>query len=74
MKSPHKAQKVTGVKKRFLRLGTVFVLAISTLSSSLLTPASTQSSAADNTIKIMPLGDSITYGMADEGGYRKYLS
>ena len=28
--------------------------------------------AADK-IKIMPLGDSITYGMADEGGYRKYL-
>ena len=24
-------------------------------------------------VKIMPLGDSITYGMADEGGYRKYL-
>ena len=30
--------------------------------------------AADGkTYKIMPLGDSITYGMADEGGYRKYL-
>lgn len=28
--------------------------------------------AADK-IKIMPLGDSITYGMADEGGYRKFL-
>ena len=30
--------------------------------------------SASNTVKIMPLGDSITYGMADEGGYRKYLS
>ena len=30
--------------------------------------------AADSsTIKIMPLGDSITYGMQDEGGYRKFL-
>ena len=29
--------------------------------------------AAGDTVKIMPLGDSITYGMADEGGYRKYL-
>ena len=29
--------------------------------------------AAEETVKIMPLGDSITYGMADEGGYRKYL-
>ena len=29
--------------------------------------------AAAEKIKIMPLGDSITYGMADEGGYRKYL-
>ena len=30
-------------------------------------------SAENKTFKIMPLGDSITYGMADEGGYRKYL-
>ena len=29
-------------------------------------------SAAEKT-KIMPLGDSITFGMADDGGYRKYL-
>ncbi|MBR3447020.1 MAG: hypothetical protein IKH27_04370 [Oscillospiraceae bacterium] len=30
--------------------------------------------AADgNKIRIMPLGDSITYGMQDEGGYRKFL-
>lgn len=29
--------------------------------------------AAAEKIKIMPLGDSITFGMADEGGYRKYL-
>ncbi|WP_295071661.1 SGNH/GDSL hydrolase family protein [Ruminococcus sp.] len=57
--------------KRFLRIGTSLALSISTLS--LLPSAPRQSSAAD-TIKIMPLGDSITYGMADEGGYRKYLS
>ena len=29
--------------------------------------------AAGEKIKIMPLGDSITFGMADTGGYRKYL-
>ncbi len=29
-------------------------------------------SAADK-IKIMPVGDSITYGMGEDGGYRKYL-
>lgn len=29
--------------------------------------------AESKTFKIMPLGDSITYGMADEGGYRKFL-
>ena len=57
--------------KRFLRIGTSLALSISTLS--LLTSAPAKISAAD-TIKIMPLGDSITYGMADEGGYRKYLS
>ena len=43
-------------------------------SSNALYTASDNASAAENTIKIMPLGDSITYGMADEGGYRKYLS
>ena len=29
--------------------------------------------AAADTIKIMPVGDSITFGMGENGGYRKYL-
>jgi len=29
--------------------------------------------ATTDTIKIMPVGDSITFGMGENGGYRKYL-
>ena len=36
-------------------------------------PAAMLETAAADPIRIMPLGDSITYGMADEGGYRKFL-
>lgn len=36
-------------------------------------PALPADAAANGTVKIMPLGDSITYGMADGGGYRKFL-
>ena len=36
-------------------------------------PAAPADAAADGKIRIMPLGDSITFGMADDGGYRKYL-
>ena len=51
--------------------------AASTLAAALFTSALPIAPAvvnADSTVKIMPLGDSITYGMADEGGYRKFLS
>ena len=37
-----------------------------------LSPAQQTVSAADK-IKILPAGDSITFGMGDDGGYRKYL-
>lgn len=47
-------------------------------------PSSSQQNSSDGSrfgisdknqpVKIMPLGDSITFGMADEGGYRKFLS
>ena len=30
-------------------------------------------SQGENMIRIMPAGDSITYGMGDTGGYRKFL-
>ncbi|SHM30105.1 SGNH/GDSL hydrolase family protein [Ruminococcus flavefaciens] len=60
------------ILKRFMKIGTSLVLALSTLSLFPSTPK--QAVFAADTIKIMPLGDSITYGMADEGGYRKYLS
>ncbi|MBP0986847.1 MAG: acetylxylan esterase, partial [Oscillospiraceae bacterium] len=29
---------------------------------------------AADTVKIMPVGDSITFGYGDEGGYRKFLN
>lgn len=60
------------ILKRFMKIGTSLALALSTLSLFPSTPK--QAVFAADTIKIMPLGDSITYGMADEGGYRKYLS
>ena len=33
----------------------------------------TSNLSKNSTIKIMPVGDSITYGMGENGGYRKYL-
>ncbi|MBP0987696.1 MAG: acetylxylan esterase [Oscillospiraceae bacterium] len=55
-----------------MRKRIISVAAAITLSAAML-PTDLGSAAADKTVKIMPLGDSITYGMADEGGYRKYL-
>ena len=56
------------MKKRILSVAAALMLAATML------PAGSGSvTAAEQTIKIMPLGDSITYGMADEGGYRKFL-
>ena len=74
MKMYHRFSKLTQKTKKVLSLGTVCLLAASSAASNALYTASDNASAAENTIKIMPLGDSITYGMADEGGYRKYLS
>ncbi len=36
-------------------------------------PAGFGTARAAETVRIMPLGDSITFGMGDDGGYRKYL-
>ena len=35
--------------------------------------AAKRPAAAADTVKIMPVGDSITFGMGEDGGYRKYL-
>ena len=73
--TPHySAQSSDGRKKRALKLGAALTLAVTLLTSAIAPAAPARTSAADSTVKIMPLGDSITYGMADEGGYRKYLS
>ena len=56
------------MQNRFLSVLSALMLAVPAFQAE--TPLA--ASAADK-IKIMPLGDSITYGMQDEGGYRKYL-
>ena len=53
---------------KLLSVLSALMLAVSALPS-----GSDMEAAAADKIKIMPLGDSITYGMADEGGYRKFL-
>ena len=59
--------------KRYSRV--LSVLSALTLAAAGIPAESAGSAAAaeKETVRIMPLGDSITYGMADEGGYRKYL-
>ncbi len=60
------------MRKRFLRASAGIAMSAAMLSSAM--PISAPAVYAADTVRIMPLGDSITYGMADEGGYRKYLS
>lgn len=74
MKIKSKKPETKNIKNRFLRFITAVTLTVSAFSSAIVPTNPAKTAAADNTIKIMPLGDSITYGMADEGGYRKYLS
>ena len=74
MKINTQSQKTQNIKNRLLKICTAIALTVSAVSSSILPAASGRTAAAEKTVKIMPLGDSITYGMADEGGYRKYLS
>ena len=71
--TPHHSAK-SPYGHRALKLGTALALSVTLLTSAISPVTPTKTSAADSTVKIMPLGDSITYGMADEGGYRKYLS
>lgn len=56
------------MKKRIMSVAAAIML-----SATMLPAPSGSVSAADQPVKIMPLGDSITFGMADDGGYRKYL-
>ncbi|MBP0986946.1 MAG: hypothetical protein J6S92_01540, partial [Oscillospiraceae bacterium] len=59
--------------KKLLSFLSATVLAATTLlTSDLLTPA--QEVKALDQVKIMPVGDSITFGYGDEGGYRKFLN
>lgn len=46
---------------------------LSTVAASTSNPVFADDTDNNSVIKIMPLGDSITFGMADDGGYRKYL-
>lgn len=51
---------------------TASAVTLSALISSLTFIPQTEVSAADS-INIMPVGDSITFGLGEDGGYRKYL-
>ena len=59
------------MRKRFLRASAGIVMSAAMLSGAM--PISAPTANAAENVKIMPLGDSITFGMADDGGYRKYL-
>lgn len=57
---------------RFKSFVTASALAFTTLISPLMHISVIDSNAADQ-IRIMPIGDSITFGLGEDGGYRKYL-
>ena len=59
------------MRKRVLRASVGLAMSAAMLSAAM--PISAPVANAADTVKIMPLGDSITFGMADDGGYRKYL-
>lgn len=59
------------MKKHSALLTALITAAATLLSSASFLPAS-EAIAADP-VKIMPIGDSITFGMGEDGGYRKYL-
>ena len=57
-----------------LKIGTAFAMLAALVSPFALSSLSPETaSAAGDTVKIMPVGDSITFGYGDDGGYRKYL-
>ena len=64
-----------GIACRLLRGGVSAVFSAFALVSALAPAALSQAEAVSksDTIRIMPVGDSITFGMGDNGGYRKFL-
>lgn len=58
--------------KKIRSLLTASAVTLSLLLSSGLYFNGTMASAADQ-VRIMPIGDSITFGLGEDGGYRKYL-
>ena len=73
-----KKQKKTGIQLKqeetIMKKWKVFLTAAALMLSALpgAFSAARKAEAAD-TIKIMPVGDSITFGLGDTGGYRKFL-
>ncbi len=72
MKKSENSALVRKTGSRFISLGVSLMTAFSMLGGAALPTGEISADAAD-TVKIMPLGDSITFGMADDGGYRKFL-
>lgn len=68
-------KKSNGIASRMLRGGVSAVFTVFAMASAIMPGAVSQAEAVSksDTIKIMPVGDSITYGMGDTGGYRKFL-
>lgn len=58
--------------KKFTAFLTASVVVFSTLCSSAAVFPSLNAEAAEQ-VNIMPIGDSITFGLGEDGGYRKYL-
>jgi len=68
-------KKISPVR-RILRAGAAAVFTAFTIASVLMPTAvlpEAEAFSKTDTIKIMPVGDSITFGMGEDGGYRKYL-
>lgn len=58
--------------KKIKALMTASAVSLSTLLSTAWQIPNLEADAAD-TVNIMPIGDSITFGLGEDGGYRKYL-
>ena len=58
--------------KRMRTLLTAAALALSSMCSAAVSAGGMTANAADP-VRIMPIGDSITFGYGEDGGYRKYL-
>lgn len=59
--------------KKIKAILTASAVALSALFSSACFIPDTEVNAASGSVNIMPIGDSITFGLGEDGGYRKYL-